>query len=82
MTDPFSAASLYGTVDVAPSMGVAAPMQPVGVDQSDSGLSWIVNPRNPLMWFGVLLLATVGAAGVAGSVRLGPAKAGASIGKA
>lgn len=47
-----------------------------------AGLAGLVSPRNPLMWLGVILLATVGAAGLAGSVRLGPARLSGSVGKA
>lgn len=82
MTSPFSAESLYGVASIAPSMGTAAPTQIMGVDHSDAGMGWLISPHNPLMWFGLFLLATVGAAGVAGSVRLGPAKVGGSVGKA
>lgn len=81
MTSPFSAEALFGAAPIAPSMGAAAPTQVMGVDHSDSGFGWLVNPHNPLMWFGIFLLATVGAAGIAGSVRLGPARASGSIGK-
>lgn len=82
MTSPFSSAALYGTSSIAPSMGTAAPTQVIGIDASDSGASWMISASNPLVWFGLFLLATVGAAGVAGSVRLGPAKVGGSVGKA
>jgi hypothetical protein len=45
-------------------------------------MSGLVNPRNPLAWLALLALATVGAAGLAGSVRLGPARISGSVGKA
>jgi hypothetical protein len=82
MTSPFSAEALFGATPVSPSMGTAAPTQVMGVDASDGGAGWLISPHNPLVWFGLFLLATVGAAGVAGSVRLGPAKIGGSVGKA
>lgn len=75
------AATIYG----------CSPMLPPGADVSGlahgstvdftPGYRGLANPRNPLMWLGVLLLATVGAAGLAGSVRLGPAKLSGAIGK-
>lgn len=36
---------------------------------------------NPLVWFGIFLAVTVGAASAAGSVRLGKVKVSASAGK-
>jgi hypothetical protein len=41
----------------------------------------ILDPENPIFWFGVFLAATLGAVGVAGAVRLGPARARVSIGE-
>ncbi|HTF08537.1 MAG TPA: hypothetical protein VK659_10250 [Asanoa sp.] len=60
--------------------GLAAPTQRVAIDDIDA-MSWI-SPRNPLVWIGAILLVTVGAAQVAGSVRLGKAKVSASVGQA
>jgi hypothetical protein len=76
------AATIYGCPNVqAPASGgsFTAHMAPSVVPE---GLAGLVSPRNPLMWFGVIMLATVGAAGLAGSVRLGPAKLSGSVGKA
>lgn len=61
--------------------GISAPTATLSGDADASGIGWLVSPRNPLMIFGLLLLVTVGAAGVAGSVRLGPAKISAAVGK-
>jgi len=58
-----------------------APMQGAAVTTDANGVKSLIDPKNPLVWFGFLLLATVGAAGVAGSVRLGPAKVSGSVGK-
>lgn len=67
--------SLYGITPQAPSWaGMNAPTAGMGTDDVASGWRALVDPRNPLMWFGVLLAVTVGFAGVAGSVRLGRAK--------
>lgn len=71
--------SLYGTTPQAPSYGYAAPTQHMGTDDIAAGVKGLVDPNNPLMWFGLVLLVTVGAAGVAGSVRLGRAKLSASL---
>ena len=78
----FTAAELYGA---SPSLGTGAySTAPVvrAADDMGSGLATLVNPRNPLMWFGVVLAVTLGAAGAAGSVRLGRARVAGSVGKA
>lgn len=78
----WTAQSLYGATPQAPSYDVAAPTQ--GMATSDLAYGWrgLVDPRNPLMWFGVVLLVTVGAAGLAGSVRLGRARLGVDLDRA
>jgi len=82
MGGAFSAEELFGVQPMPGSAGVAAPTQHIGVDESATrGWRALIDPRNPLVWFGALLLVTVGAAGVAGSVRLGPAKVSGSVGK-
>lgn len=75
-------ATLYGTAPIAPSYAVAAPTQHMGMGPNDiqSGIKGLVDPRNPLVWVGVFMLATVGLASVAGSVRLGKAKITAQVG--
>jgi hypothetical protein len=59
----------------------AAPLQSSAITSEPDGMKSLVDFRNPLVWFGVFLLATVGAAGVAGSVKLGPAKLAGAVGK-
>lgn len=76
----YDATSLYGATPQAPSYGVAAPTQAMATDDIRTGVKGLLDPSNPLVWFGVLLLVTVGAAGVAGSVRLGKANLKASVG--
>lgn len=78
----YSAASVYGATPQAPSYGAAAPTQSMGTDDITAGWKGLVDPANPLMWFGVVLVVTVGLAGVAGSVRLGKAKLSASVDQA
>jgi hypothetical protein len=78
----FYAANIYGTGPVA----VPAVSPPASASSTDAlghagGWKGLVSPKNPLMWIGAIALATMGAAGLAGSVRLGPAKASASLGK-
>ena len=74
------ASDLYGTAPVQlPAFGVAAPTARSGTDDMSSGWKGLIDPHNPLFWFGVVLLVTVGAAGVAGSVRLGRAKLSATV---
>jgi hypothetical protein len=74
---------MYGTTTQVPVAGVAAVTQPMGVygQGAANGYKSMLDPHNPLMWLGVFLLATVGAAGVSGSARLGPARASAGVGK-
>jgi len=77
----FTAASVYGATTQAPSYAVAQPTQAMAIDiDIPNGWRGLVSPSNPLFWAGVLVLAAVGAAGVAGSVRLGPAKIAAKVG--
>lgn len=78
----FTAQSLYGATPQAPSYAQPAPTAAMAyTDDLASGIRGLVDPNNPLFWFGVVLLVTVGAAGAAGSVRLGKAKISASIDK-
>lgn len=78
----WDAQSLYGQSSQAPSYGPsAAPTQAMAhTDDIRTGVRGLVDPSNPLVWFGIILLVTVGAAGAAGSVRLGKAKLSASVG--
>ena len=80
--DQFSASALYGATPQAPSYGVAAPTQTMGTDDIITGWKGLLDPHNPLFWFGVVLAVTFGAAGVAGSVRVGRAKVSGSIDQA
>lgn len=76
------ASNLYGTAPVIiPAVSPQVAMSATD-DSPNGGLRSLVDPRNPLMWFGVLLMVTVGAAGAAGSVKLGPAKVSGTVGKA
>jgi hypothetical protein len=77
------AADIYGTAPVY--IPAVAPDTAISATDATSGTAgWrsLLDPKNPVVWFGVVLLVTVGAAGVAGSVRLGPAKLGGAVGKA
>ena len=78
----YTASSLYGATPQAPSYGVAAPTQAMATDNIKSGWKGLLDPDNPLFWFGTILLVTVGAVGVAGSVRLGRARVAASLDEA
>jgi len=76
----FTSAQLYGTQPQAPTYGVGTATQAMGVDADRHGMAALIDPNNPLVWFGALLLITVGAAAVSGSARLGRAKVSASVG--
>lgn len=78
----FTAASLYGATPAAPASGFAAPTEAMATNDISSGVKGLFDLNNPLLWFGGVLLVTVGAAGVAGSVRLGKARLSASIDQA
>ena len=75
------AKDLFGVGAQTPSYGIAAPTQGMGVDLHAAGWRALLDPHNPLLWFGAVLAVTVGAAGLAGSVRLGRAKLSASLDK-
>jgi len=82
----WDAQSLYGMGSAHPVVNPvnAAPTQHMAPDDDREwgvGMRALVNPRNPLFWVGALMAVTVGAAGLAGSVRLGPAKLSGSVGK-
>jgi hypothetical protein len=71
-----------GLRGIAPATGpgsVASPTQVVARTDDDTLSRFGVD--NPLVWLGAFLLVTVGAASVAGSVRLGKVKVSASAGK-
>jgi hypothetical protein len=54
----------------------------MATDDITDGWKGLFDPNNPLMWLGVIILVTVGAAGVAGSARLGRGRIQASVGEA
>lgn len=77
----YTASSMYGAPAPAmPSAGVAAPTAPMATSGVATGWRRIVDPRNPLFWFGAVLAVTTGAAAFAGSVRVGKATAKVSVG--
>lgn len=76
----FTASRLYGAAGQGPTYGVAAPTQGMGTDTLTTGWKTLADPHNPLFWFGVVLVVTVGAAGFAGSGRIGPIKVSGSVG--
>lgn len=79
----YTATSLYGATPQAPSYGIdTPPTQAMGTGDIASGWRALVDPQNPLVWFGAILVLTVGLVGVAGSVRLAGAKVSGSIGQA
>lgn len=78
----WDAQSMYGVTPQVPTQVMQATTLP-GTSGDDFGSGWraMVNPNNPLFWAGVLILATVGAAGVAGSAKLGPVRISGGVGK-
>lgn len=69
-----------GLRPMAPTVqnGVATDTQRVAVADGDTMPWW--SPRNPLMWIAAIVAVTVGAASVAGSVRVGKVKVSGSAG--
>lgn len=77
----YSAASMYGASTQMPS-ATATPIESVAPSAPEfNGLRSFVDPKNPLVVLGLILAATIGAVGVAGSARVGPARASGSLGK-
>lgn len=74
----FTAASVYGATAAAPSYQ-APTTQIMAPAAWPGGVAGLLSPHNPVFWVGVVLAVTVGALGVAGSVRLGEAKLSASV---
>jgi hypothetical protein len=74
-----SQVGLMPRVQTTGDTGLAASTDRVAV--SDGDRFGLFSPSNPLLWFGIFLAVTVGAAGAAGSVRLGKVKLSASAGK-
>ena len=58
----------------------SAPIERTSI--KDDAVPGIFSPDNPLFWAGAILAASVGLVGVSGSVRLGKARASASVDKA
>jgi hypothetical protein len=77
----YTAQSMYGATPQVPSQ-VASPLEGAMADDM-GGNSWqtLINPRNPLFVFGLVLAVTLGAVGVAGAGRVGPVRASGSVGK-
>ncbi len=77
-----TAGQLYGPSVQTPTLPevMHSPIAPA--DLSDTtGWRRLVDPKNPLVWFGALLAITLGAAGVAGSARVGNVRVSASAGE-
>ena len=77
----FDSASLYGCQPQTASVGIGAPTESMGSDSLTPGWKGLLDPHSPLVWFGGILLVTVGAASAAGSVRLGKGTLSVSAGK-
>lgn len=76
-----NARDLFGYAGQGPTYGSMSPLAHLNTDDYDTGWRALVNPHNPLFWFGVVLGATALALGAAGSIKLGPAEFSAKVGK-
>jgi len=76
----FSVASQVGLMPAAPASPhtAATSTQRVAIGPDDT-MPWY-SPRSPLVWLVGIAAVTVGAASIAGSVRLGPAKISGKVG--
>lgn len=72
---------LYGPTAQLPTAEVTAPTERLNLGSAEHSWASLASPHNPLTWFAAILLITVGAAGVAGSARVGPAHVSASLGQ-
>lgn len=86
----FTAETLYGVQPQIPGAsaggggqgGAARPTAGISLSFDDKGgAAALIDPHNPLVWFGVFLAATLGAIGVSGSARVGAARVAADLGK-
>lgn len=66
-----------GPATTAPSELHAVASPGVG----DDAVGSLLNPANPLMWFGVIAALTLGFAAFSTSVRVGPVKGSIDLGK-
>jgi hypothetical protein len=80
LTSPFSAYHQVGLRPVPSAAGTRAVTEHMATDDGPTDWRAVIDPHNPLSWLVGFLLVTVGAASVAGSVRLGRARIRASVG--
>jgi len=76
--DPYTASNRTGLFAV-PQVPTQATTSTLAAGQEFA--TGVLNPQNPLFWFGVVLAGTLGLVAISGAIRVGPVKAGASIGK-
>lgn len=80
-----SPASKYGGafVTASPATKDDSPLvQVAGPAPAAKGQTSLLHPNSPLMWVGVILAGAVGLAAFSTTVRVGPARAGVSVGHA
>jgi hypothetical protein len=80
-----SPASKYGGSFVTPNPATkddSGLVQIAGPAPAAKGMNSMWHPNSPLMWVGVALAGAVGLAAFSTTVRVGPIKAGASVGHA
>jgi hypothetical protein len=78
--DQFSTYRLTGLAPVESNYQRGSHLE-AGATAHPDGFAGLLHPDNPLFWFGSFLGVTFGLVAVSGSVRLGRARAGASVGK-
>ena len=75
---PLSTYSLTGLAPVESNWPNPSNME-TGASSDHDTLGGLISPQNPLFVFGLILGVTFGLVGVSGSLRLGKAKASASL---
>ena len=82
MSNQDSSPSTLPVIRLIPAALTCRARRTRSADDSVTGWKGLLDFRNnPLPWVGVVLLVTIGAGSVAGSVRLGRAKLSASLGQ-
>lgn len=79
----YTAQQLYGLPYPTGGGPASAPTEHMATHElGRGGMRALVNPDNPLVWFGAFLAVTLGLVGVAGSARVGKVRVEAKAGDA
>lgn len=78
---PLNTYSLTGLkpVESNAGVGVASPVEVGAQADVSAGVGGILHPDNAMLWLGLILATTFGLVGVSGSLRVGNARASATL---